>query len=170
MDSQTWPPAPDVAYPRIIAANGPKMLALAGEIADGAMPAMLPPEFTAQARQALGPDKLLVIGLAVVADTDRDRDRAKAIARERVSGGLGRPSSAASMARLGYSDQEIAEVSDRLVDAIVGHGDPAAIAAKVREHVAAGADHVMLMLPIGGDFSVGVDQLEQLAPALVELA
>jgi alkanesulfonate monooxygenase SsuD/methylene tetrahydromethanopterin reductase-like flavin-dependent oxidoreductase (luciferase family) len=66
------------------------------------------------------------------------------------------------------STRTIAEVSDRLVDAIVGHGDPAAIAAKVREHVAAGADHVMLMLPIGGDFSAG--QLEQLAPALVELA
>jgi len=27
------------------------------------------------------------------------------------------------MARLGYSEQEISEVSDRLVDAIVGHGD-----------------------------------------------
>ena len=44
-------PAPEAAYPRIIAANGPKMLTLAGQIADGAMPAMLPPEFTAQARQ-----------------------------------------------------------------------------------------------------------------------
>jgi probable F420-dependent oxidoreductase len=35
MDSQTSPPAPDAAYPLVIAANGPKMLALAGEIADG---------------------------------------------------------------------------------------------------------------------------------------
>src|SRR6516164_7573269 len=26
MDSPTWPPAPDAAYPRILAANGPKML------------------------------------------------------------------------------------------------------------------------------------------------
>ena len=164
MDDATWPPAPDAAYPRIIGANGPKMLALAGEIADGAMPASLPPEFTVHARQVLGPDKLLVVGLTVVADTDRDR--AKAIARQTVTAGLGRPSYAASMARLGYSDQDIAEVSDRLVDAIVGHGDPAAIAAKVREHLAAGADHVTLMLPIGGDFSVGVNQLEQLAPAL----
>ena len=58
-------------------------------------------------------------------------------------------------------------MSDRLVDAIVGHGDPAAIAAKVCEHVAAGADHVSLMLPIGGDFAVGVEQLEQLTPALI---
>ena len=30
MDSPTWPPAPEAPYPRIIAANGPKMLALAG--------------------------------------------------------------------------------------------------------------------------------------------
>lgn len=160
-------PAPGVAYPRIIGANGPKMLALAGEIADGALPAIRPPEFTAQARQVLGPDKLLVIGLSVVADTDRDR--AKAIARDTVSGRLGQPAYAASMARLGYSDQEIAEVSDRLVDAIVGHGNPAAIAAKVREHLAAGADHVTLMQPMGGDYPAGVDLLEQLAPALTEI-
>ncbi len=114
MDSQTWPPAPDVAYPRIIAANGPKMLALAGEIADGALPAGLPPEFTVQARQVLGTDKLLVIGLSVVPDPDRDR--ARAVAREAMSASLGRPSYAAAIARLGYGDQEIAAVSDRLVD------------------------------------------------------
>jgi len=35
------------------------------------------------------------------------------------------------MARLGYSDQEITEVSDRLVDAIVGYGDAAAITALI---------------------------------------
>ncbi|QIY68308.1 TIGR03620 family F420-dependent LLM class oxidoreductase [Streptomyces sp. RLB1-33] len=165
MDAPTQPPAPAVPYPRIIAANGPKMLALAGEIADGALPAVRPPEFTAHARQVLGPDKLLVIGLSVVPDTDRDR--ARAIARERVSAGLDQPSYAAGLARLGYSDQDIAEVSDRLVDALIGHGDPSAIAAKVREHLAAGADHVTLLPQVGTDFSVGVDQLEWLAPALV---
>ena len=69
--------------PRIIAANGPKMLALADDIADGAMPAMLPAEFTAQARQLLGPDKLLVVGLSVVGDLDAER--AKTAAREAVS-------------------------------------------------------------------------------------
>jgi probable F420-dependent oxidoreductase len=166
MDSPTWPPAPDAVYPRIIAANGPKMLALAGEIADGALPAGMPPEFTVQARQVLGPDKLLVVGLSVVVDADRERARASA--RERVSASLGQPSYAATIARLGYTGQEIAEVGDRLVDAVVGHGDPATIAARVREHVAAGADHVLLMLPMGGDFATGVEQLAQLAPALVE--
>ena len=167
MDSPTWPQAPDAAYPRIIAANGPKMLALAGEIADGAMPAGLPAAFTAQAREALGPDKLLVVGLSVIPDADADQ--AKAAARESVSGRLAAPSYAARIAGLGYSAQEIAEVSDRMVDAIVAHGDSMAVAVKVREHLLAGADHVTLLLPIGREFSAGIDQLEQLAPALAEL-
>ena len=167
MDSPTWPQAPDAAYPRIIAANGPKMLALAGEIADGAMPAGLPAMFTAHAREALGPDKLLVVGLSVIPDADADR--AKAAARESVSGRLAAPSYTARIAGLGYSAQEIAEVSDLLVDAIVAHGDSTAVAVKVREHLLAGADHVTLLLPIGGEFTAGVDQLEQLAPALAEL-
>lgn len=168
MDSPTWPQAPDAAYPRIIAANGPKMLALAGEIADGAMPAGLPATFTAQAREVIGPDKLLVVGLSVIPDADADR--AKAAARESVSGRLAAPSYAARIAGLGYSAQEIAEVSDRLVDAIVAHGDSTAVAVKVREHLLAGADHVTLLLPIGREFSAGIDQLEQLAPALAELS
>jgi probable F420-dependent oxidoreductase len=168
MDSPTWPQAPDAAYPRVIAANGPKMLALAGEIADGAMPAGLPAPFTAQAREVLGPDKLLVVGLSVIPDADADR--AKATARESVSVRLAAPSYTARIAGLGYSAQEIAEVSDRLVDAIVAHGDSTAVAVKVREHLLAGADHVTLLLPIGGEFTAGVDQLEQLAPALAELS
>jgi alkanesulfonate monooxygenase SsuD/methylene tetrahydromethanopterin reductase-like flavin-dependent oxidoreductase (luciferase family) len=81
--------------------------------------------------------------------------------------GVGYPHQAATMARLGYSEQEIAQVSDRLLDALVGYGGTAAIAAKVREHLAAGADHVMVMPT--ADFAVGVDQLEQLAPALAGL-
>jgi probable F420-dependent oxidoreductase len=168
MDSPTWPQAPDAAYPRVIAANGPKMLALAGEIADGAMPAGLPAPFTAQAREVLGPDKLLVVGLSVIPDADADR--AKATARESVSVRLAAPSYTARIAGLGYSAQEIAEVSDLLVDAIVAHGDSTAVAVKVREHLLAGADHVTLLLPIGGEFTAGVDQLEQLAPALAELS
>jgi probable F420-dependent oxidoreductase len=166
MDSPTWPPAPDAAYPRIIAANGPKMLALAAEKADGAMPAGMPAEFTAQARRALGPDKLLVVGMSVIVDADADR--AKATAREDVSNRLGAPSFAARMTQLGYSAGDIADVSDRLVSALVAHGDPAVIAACVRELLAAGADHVVLLLPMGSDFATGVQQFDRLAPALSE--
>ena len=117
MGAPTQLPAPDVAYPRIIGANGPKMLALAGEITDGALPAMQPPEFTAQARRVLGPDKLLVV----------------------------------------------------FTHATIEQGGASAIAATVREHLAAGADHVLLGQPIGTDFTAGVDHLEQLAPALAEV-
>jgi probable F420-dependent oxidoreductase len=166
MVSQTWPPAPTAAYPRIIAANGPKMLALAAEIFDGALPAGLPPDFTANARQVLGPDKLLIVGLSAVIDTDPDR--ARSTARETVSTSLGQPSYAAAIGRLGYSTAEIDEVGDRLVDATVGHGDPAAVSVTVQRHLAAGADHVMVMLP-GGDFAAGIDQLERLAPTLTAL-
>jgi len=161
MDSPTWPPAPDADYPRIVAANGPKMLALAGEIADGALPAMLPAEFTAQARHVLGSDKLLVVGLPTILDSDSDR--AKAAAREQVSGQFGLPGYAARIASLGYGDQ----LTDRLVDAIVAHGDPTSISARVREHLDAGADHVTILPPLGSDFATGIDQLERLAPALV---
>jgi hypothetical protein len=51
----------------------------------------------------------------------------------------------------------------------VEQGDASTIAARAREHLAAGADHVMAGAPIGTDFSAGVDRLEQLAPALSEL-
>lgn len=130
MQAPTWPPAPDAAYARIIAANGPKMLALAGEAADGALPAMMPPELTARVRRQLGPDKLLVVGLSVAQGDGGDQT--KATAHETVS------------------------------------GDSTAIAAKVSEHLAAGADHITLLPAIGGEFAAGVDQLERLAPALLE--
>ncbi len=45
--AQMGSPAPELSYPRLLAANGPKMLALAAEITDGALPAGGPPDFTA---------------------------------------------------------------------------------------------------------------------------
>jgi probable F420-dependent oxidoreductase len=167
MDGQTWPPAPDTAYPRILAANGPKMLGLAAEIADGALPAGQPPEPPARARRLLGPDKLLVVGLSVV--VDEDRDRARATAREVVANWSSMPAFRAGLAELGYPAEEITPASDRVVDALVAHGGPDTIAAKVRAHRAAGADHVTLLLPIGTEFAPGIHQLTSVAPALADL-
>lgn len=42
MGEATWPPVPVADYPRIVAANGPKMLELAAETADGALPVDCP--------------------------------------------------------------------------------------------------------------------------------
>jgi probable F420-dependent oxidoreductase len=165
----TMTPAPEASYPRIVAANGPKMIALAGELADGVLPAGMPPAFTAQARQALGPDKLLVVGLSVITDT-ADREAARAKARNAAATSLSRSWYAATIARLGYSDQQIAAVSDELVSALVAHGDPDSIAAAVSAHRAAGADHVVLMpsTATAVDLMTGVRQLEHLAPAVLQ--
>jgi probable F420-dependent oxidoreductase len=171
MAAPTITPAPKASYPCIVAANGPKMIALAGELADGALPAGLPPAFTVQAREALGPGKLLVVGLPVITDT-ADREAARAAARNAAAASLSRPWYAATIARLGYSDQQIAAVSDDLVNAIVAHGDPDSIAAAAGAHRAAGADHVILMPPSAADrdLAAGVRQLADLAPTVLHVA
>jgi probable F420-dependent oxidoreductase len=170
MAAPTMTPAPDASYPRVVAANGPKMIALASELADGVLPAGLPPAFTAQVREALGPDKLLVVGLSVITDT-ADRDEARAAARSVAAASLGRPWYAATIARLGYTDQQITAVSDDLVNEIVAHGDPDSIAAAAGAHRTAGADHVILMPPGAADrdLAAGVKQLEHLAPAVLQV-
>ncbi|HEY1670122.1 MAG TPA: LLM class flavin-dependent oxidoreductase [Trebonia sp.] len=163
----TMTPAPDAPYPRIVGANGPKMLALAGELADGALPAGLPAQFTAQARAALGPGKLLVVALPTIIDTG-DRETARAQARQAAAASLGRPWYAAAIAGLGYPEEQIAAVADDLVGALVAHGNPDSIAAAVAAHLAAGADHVVLM-PSGTverDLMAAVELLERLAPAV----
>ncbi|MFJ9779708.1 TIGR03620 family F420-dependent LLM class oxidoreductase [Amycolatopsis sp. NPDC101161] len=163
MDAETWPPAPAAAYPRILGANGPKMLALAAEIADGALPANLPPAFTAEARAAVGPDKLLVVGLAVVPDAEIARARAAAV--ERVTQTLNLPTFSNALRRLDFALDDV----EGIADAVVAHGGPDAIAAKVREHLAAGADHVLLMPPSADDFGADIAVLERLAPAFADL-
>jgi probable F420-dependent oxidoreductase len=168
MDVPGFVPAPDAGYPRIIAANGPRMLALAGEAADGAIPAGLPPEYTTRARQVLAPDKLLVVGLSFIGGASPDETRAAARARLVSAPGSGE-ARAALLAELGYAADDIEAVSDSLVDAMVAHGDPDSVAAKVREHLAAGADHVTL-LGDGSDFGTAMSHLERVAPALAGLA
>jgi probable F420-dependent oxidoreductase len=169
MAAPTVPRAPQASYPRILAANGPKMIALAAQMTDGVMPAGLPASFTAQVRQTLGPGKLLVVGLSVITDT-ADQARAQTMARHAVATSLSRSWFAATIARLGYTKQQAATVDGDLVDAIVAHGDPDSIAAAVNKHLAAGADHVVLMPPATGglDLVSGVGQLERLAPAVLQ--
>ncbi len=144
------------------------MMALARELADGALPAGLPPEFTAQARETLGPGKLLVVALSVITDTT-DRDTARASASNAVAASLSRSWYAATIARLGCSDRQIAAVRDELVNAIVGYGEPDSIAARGAAHQAAGADHVILLPSAAADLDLmtGVRQLEHLAPAVL---
>ncbi|MBO0692966.1 MAG: hypothetical protein J2P58_08720, partial [Acidimicrobiaceae bacterium] len=116
------------------------------------------------AREILGPDKLLIPEQAVALAGGADEGRR--IARAHMEMYLRLPNYVNSLRHLGYSDKDLAEGgSDRLVDDIVAWGDADAVAARVREHLDGGADHVLLQ-PLG-DLDAAIRQLEVLAPAVL---
>jgi probable F420-dependent oxidoreductase len=138
---QTPNPAPKAPVRRILAAYGPKMLALARDRSTGAQTYHVNVEHTTQAREILGPDAFLGVEHAVLFESDPDK--ARAIAREHLHIYLNTTYNIAKFRRLGYSEEEISgRGSDRLVDDLVFWGDLDTIVAKLHAHVKAGADHV----------------------------
>jgi probable F420-dependent oxidoreductase len=127
----------------ILAALGPKMLALSAKQADGAFPYNVPPEHTRQAREILGAGKLLCVEQAAVLETDAAR--ARGIARQNLAPYLGLPNYVNNWKRLGFSDADMAGGgADRFIDAMVVWGDEQAIRKRLDEHWQAGADHVCI--------------------------
>ncbi|MDT7692553.1 MAG: hypothetical protein QOI75_1920 [Pseudonocardiales bacterium] len=127
---------------RVLAALGPKALALAADRAAGSHPYLTVPEHTHRARAALGPDRLLVPEQTVVVETNPAA--ARAIARPFLrTPYLSLRNYVNNLLSLGFTEADVAGGgSDRLVDALVPHGTPAEIGASVLRHVEAGADHV----------------------------
>jgi probable F420-dependent oxidoreductase len=160
-------PAPPPPQPplTIVAALGPRMMALAAELADGAHPYNTTPEHTAEARRILGPGKLLCPEVWVLLETDAAK--ARAAARAALSRYLQLENYVNGWHRQGFDDDELAGGgSDRFLDAMVAWGDEAAIRDRIRLHWEAGADHVCIQ-PISppGSRQVGDDRLlELLAP------
>ena len=127
----------------VVAALGPRMMALSGEFADGAHPYNTAPEHTAQARAILGPGKLLCPEAWVLLETDRAK--ARAAARQTLSRYLGLENYVNGWRRQGLGDDDLAGGgSDRFVDAMVAWGDESAIRARIQQHWDAGADHVCI--------------------------
>jgi probable F420-dependent oxidoreductase len=127
---------------RVLAALGPRVLRLSAERAAGAHPYLVTPEHTRQARQILGDGPLLPPEQKLVLEADPER--ARAIGRPRVQNPyLGLTNYLSNVRRLGWTDADLADGgSDALMDALVVHGDGAAIARGVTAHLDAGADHV----------------------------
>jgi probable F420-dependent oxidoreductase len=151
---------------RVLAALGPRMLELAAERSAGAHPYFVPVEHTVKARTLLGPGPLLAPEVTVVLESDPDR--ARQLARTFMQTYLGLPNYVNNLRTLGFGDDDVAGTgSDRLVDALVGWGDVDAIAARVREHHDAGADHVCVQVipPEPGSFPLA--EYRELAPVLV---
>lgn len=156
-------PHPVAKDHRVLAALGPKMLELARTRAAGAHPYNVTVEHTAATRAALGPDALVLPEQAVAFTTDADR--ARTLGRTHLQIYLGLPNYANNLLRLGFTDDDLSGGgSDRLVDALVAWGDTDAIAARVREHRDAGADHVCIQALTEEGFPW--EAWRELAPAL----
>ena len=136
-------PEPADGPPTVVAALGPKMLALAGSHATGALTLLVTPEHTKAARNALGPDPLLAVEQTIIVESDPDRARRKA--REFLALYLDLPNYTHSLLRQGFEAGDLAGGgSDAMVDALVAWGDRESIMDRVESHRANGADHVCI--------------------------
>ena len=152
------------AEARCVAALGPKMLELARDRSAGAHPYLVTPEHTAIARDVLGTGPLLAVEQGIVLDTDADA--ARAVARQALSVYAMLPNYTNNWKRLGFTDDDVATLGDRLIDALVAWGDADTIAARVAEHRAAGADHVCVQLLAAPGSPIDLEAWHTLAPAL----
>jgi len=149
--------------PIVLAALGPKMLQLSARYA-GAHPYFTTPDHTAVARRVLGDGPLLVPEQAVSLD-----QAAAGGVRAYAARYLKMPNYTRMLTSYGFTDADIADGgSDRLVNAVIPAG-ASAVAAAVRAHLDAGADHVVIQ-PVtdGGKFAA--DDIGELASLAAGLA
>jgi probable F420-dependent oxidoreductase len=151
---------------RILAALGPRALHLAAERTLGTHPYLTVPDHTRAARQMLGPGAVIAPEHTVVLDTDPDR--ARATGRAFVSDPYLKLSNyTGNLRRYGYTDADIDDGgSDRLIDALVLHGSADIIAAGLRSHLDAGADHVAIQV-LTGNGNDPIPAYKQLARVLL---
>ena len=145
---------------RVVAALGPQVLKLSARRSAGAHPYLTTPEHTAKARELVGPDAFIAPEHKVVPTTDAEK--ARAVGRKTLDIYLNLANYLNNWKRLGFTDDDVAKPgSDALVDAVVAYGTTEAIAARLKEHLAAGANHVPVQVLTGTD---------NLVPTLAELA
>lgn len=165
MEAAGMGPTPEIPVRRLLAALGPRMLGVAAERAIGAHTYFVPVEHTVRARTLLGPEPVLAVEQTAIVSSDPDTVRG--IARSWAAHYLELPNYANNWRRLGYGDDLGDGGSDRLIDAAFAWGDASSIAARVREHLDAGADHVCLQVISGRDDDVCLPALGELAGALL---
>jgi probable F420-dependent oxidoreductase len=135
-------------WPVALAALGPLMLKLSRDRTLGALPYNVTPKHTAEAKAILGPGKMLAVEQKVCLETDPVR--ARALGRAELSRYMTLENYRNNWLREGFTEAELADGgSDRFIDAMVLHGDAAAIKAGLRAHFTAGATHVALQ-PVHG--------------------
>ena len=166
LDAAPYHPDPELPrIPRVLAALRRPMIELAREAADGMLSYLVTPQHTAMAREVLGPGRLLCAEQAILACAEPEE--ARRIARERTSWYFALGNYPPSLRAQGFTDDDLAGAgSDRIIDGLVAWGDAAALATRVREHLAAGADHVCVQPLPTGDDPFALDALRALAREL----
>ena len=104
-------------------------------------------EYAARARQILGPDRASPSSNLVVLEIHPAR--AREIGRGPLRFLTRLPGYAASFRRMGFTEDELKNLDDRLVDAVIAWGDESAVEARVNDLRGAGADHVALSVLVG---------------------
>jgi probable F420-dependent oxidoreductase len=112
----------------------------------------------------LGDGPLLLPEQSVIL-TD-DAAEARAIGTDWLRAYLALPNYANNLLRSGFTSDDLATVSDRLLDAIVVWGDEETILRRVNEHRAAGADHVCIQVLTGDPTEFPRQQWRRLAAAM----
>jgi len=145
----------------VLAALGPKVLRISAERTAGAHPYLSTHRHTRMARETLGSGPLLAPEHTVV--VGGDPSDAEERARKWISRYLQLVNYRKNLRWEGWSDEDIDHGgSDRLLDALVLRGDAESIAAELRQHIDAGADHVGVQ-PLGDD---PIPQFRELAKVL----
>lgn len=165
LDAIDATPQPVPTANRVLAALGPKMLQLSATKAGGAHPYLTTPEHTRQARDVLGDGPLLLPEQTVLL-TD-DRDKAREIGTDWLRSYLALPNYANNLLRLGFTEEDLSSVSDRVFDALIAWGDEDAVKSRVQEHLDAGADHVCVQVLTADPREFPREQWRRLASALV---
>src|SRR4029079_10382351 len=92
------------------------------------------------------PDQRIVLSTAP--------SEARAIARQGLSTYLLLPNYTNNFLRFGFTEDDLADGGrDRLIDAVFAWGDDATVAARVRAHHDAGADHVCVQVLTGAGYT-----------------
>lgn len=164
LDELDATPQPVPRERRVLAALGPKMLALSATRAGGAHPYLVTPDHTASARATLGEGPLLLPEQTVI--LTESADEARQIGTDWLRAYLALPNYANNLLRSGFSEDDLARVSDRLFDAIVAWGDEEAIMRRVTEHRSAGADHVCVQVLLADPRAFPRQEWRRLAAAV----
>lgn len=136
-------------FPLAVAALGPLMLKLSGEMTQGALPYNTTPKHTAEAAKILGPGKWCAIEQKITLETDPVK--ARVLGRKELSRYMTLDNYRNNWLRIGFTDADLSNGgSDAFIDAMVLWGGADKVKKGLRAHFAAGATHVTIQ-PVHDD-------------------